>query len=225
MSKKLIRIFLLLLLLVGGLSLSSCIHLGNSGPSTSVNSYDEVKRELADLPGAIFFDISAYDENAFYFWVSHPPPNGEPKTGYLLYADTNSVAHLEKTDTGSTLSYLALGCGNLELLYQEENFTPAIAANTVHRGVPMEVHFTDESDWYEREYDTPNSSHLFPRGTQLLRFTYKFSFNECLYTMEIMLRIPPEQVEMVDIEEEKAAADAEAWGLIDNILDQGGVSK
>jgi hypothetical protein len=53
MLKKSVRIFLVLLLLAGGLLLSSCIRLGNSGPYTAVDSYDEVKRELADLPGVI----------------------------------------------------------------------------------------------------------------------------------------------------------------------------
>ncbi|MDR1183822.1 MAG: hypothetical protein LBK67_03390 [Coriobacteriales bacterium] len=223
MPRRFIRIFLVLLLLAGWLFLlSRCIHFGNSGPYTAIDSYDEVKRELADLPGVIFPDISAYDEDAFHFWVSHPPPNGEPKTGYSLQAEADGATRLKKKDTKSTLSYFSLLCDNEELSYQWTDSSPAITANMVHRGTPIEAHVYDDTEWHEQELAAHDGSYLYPEGTQVFRFSYEFSFEGYQYAVTTTLTIPPERIGAVDIEEEKAAANAEAWELIDNILDQGG---
>ncbi|MDR1183823.1 MAG: hypothetical protein LBK67_03395 [Coriobacteriales bacterium] len=226
MLRRFIRIFSMLLLLAGGLFLlSRCIPLGNSGPYTAVDSYDEVKRELADLPGVIFLDISAYDEDDFEFMIYHDPPNGEPKTGYWLQAFTGNITRLERVGATSTLSSLLLNCWSEELPYRDENSTPTITASTVYRGIPIETHVVDDTERHEQELAARGGSYLYPKGTQVFNFSYEFSFDGYVYTVTTTLTIPPDQIEIVDIEEEKAAADAEAWELIDNILDQGGVPR
>lgn len=220
---KALGILLAILLLGYVLWLLGCsIHLGNSGPASPVDSYDELKQELADLPGVVFPDISTFDEDTFTFEVLHPPPNGEPKVGYSFYAYTVSVERLEKSSADSMLSGLRFGCANIGLLAQEEASTPWAAVNTIYRGIPMEIHITDVTEEY---VITQGDSSPYPRGTQVFYFSHKFSFDGYRYEIYADLMISPERISEVDIEEEKAAADAEIKGLIDSILDQKGVPR
>jgi hypothetical protein len=225
MFKRFLRVLLVFLLAIGGLSLSGCIHFGNSGPSAVVDSYNEVKRELVDLPGVIFLDISTYDEDEFEFSVCQFPPSGKPKTGYLLQASTGGATRLERAGADSAFSYFSLLCDNEELSYRWVDSSPAITANTVYRGIPMEKYLYDDTEQYERELAAHDDSYLYPKGTQVFRFSYEFSLNGYLYIMIAILTISPEQAEAPDSEAEMAAAEAELRGLIDDILNQGGIPR
>jgi hypothetical protein len=125
----------------------------------------------------------------------------------------------------SMFSDFSFECEDEKLSYRWRESAPTVAADTVHRGIPVETHIYDDTEWYQQELIAHNGSYLYPEGTQVFRFSYKFSFDGYLYTMIAVLTIQPEQIDKVDTEEEKAAADAEAWRLIDNMLDQGGASQ
>jgi hypothetical protein len=215
------------LAIVGILPLRSCIHLGNSGPLDRADSYEQVKQALVERTDIIYFDISEYDENDFDFWVYQIPPDGRPKTGYSLGADTHSVARLKKTGKESVLSIVSLRCFNEELMSASlgDLWLP-LDTNTVYRGIPMEAKIADKTDAYnDEESDEYDGSSPYPKGTRVFWLKREFFFNGYRYKITATLKIPPERIGKVDIEEEKAAANAEVEGFVDNILDQGGTSR
>jgi hypothetical protein len=125
----------------------------------------------------------------------------------------------------SMFSDFSLRCRNEKLSQQWEDFFPTIIETAVYRDIPMEVHITDETERYEQEIAAHNGPYLYPKGTRVFNYIYEFSFKGYFYELCGTLTILPEMSDDTDIEEEKAAADAEAWRLIDNILDQGGASQ
>jgi hypothetical protein len=223
MPMKLLRLFFALVLMLGCvLMLPSC----QMEPTREVDSYAEVKEALAEQrPDIIFPDISKYDEDQFVFKVGLYQGDRRIINGYSAYIPTEfnkGIRTVRAVKGESVLAELFIRSTNEEFYFDELNPIWELEPNTTYRGLDMEKDTHEMTDLVFKDHP---SGDLHPLGSRIFAFGYYFTLEGYRYELNAQMVLTPDDLESVDVEEEKDRADAELRALVDSVLDQGGVAK
>jgi hypothetical protein len=211
-----------------GVLAGSCL-LAASGCQTSpeypVESYDAIKRELADQPDIIFPDISKYESSGLLeYVVSLYEKDRNVRIGYAAW--TPDVTGKLSLEANTVLTFIGIGCSSLES-YDEERtaFILGGTTPTTYRSITLYT-FEREDHWFEEEDrlgDRPGD--VFPLGTKAGNISYTFDLNGYRYVVDGKTALLPKDQAHTTYEERMSQAKGELSAIVDSILDQGGVTK
>jgi hypothetical protein len=190
-----------------------------SAPEYQVDSYEQVKEELADQPDIIFPDISKYEElGMMEYHVTLYPGDRRIKNGYDLYPRDLTLG-LSSAETA--FEYVAIGSLSIEFYKDERNPAAPLDFNVTHRTVAMQLYEGDITE----DANGPNSAHRYPDGSRIGTLNLRFDLNGYRYFVRAMISLTPDELKTVTYEEKMVRAQAELFVLVDDILDKGEIPR
>jgi hypothetical protein len=180
-----------------------------------VESYEQVKADLADYPDIIFPDISKYEESGVLeYWVGLYPADRRIKNGYEIWTFDDIPA---PSAIGTAFSYVVMGSHSIEHYKDELNPAPPLDANMTYRTVPME--------FFEFEIADEDLPVLYPDGSRVGVLDFCFDLSGYRYMINVHVLLTPDEQATITYDEKMALAYAELLVLVDDILDKGGVPR
>ncbi|MDR3315950.1 MAG: hypothetical protein LBS98_05695 [Coriobacteriales bacterium] len=226
MGKKTICLFLIVTLLLGSLLvLPGCqlIWPPNIGPQYFVDSYEQIKQDLAeDQPEIIYPDISRYERSRVLVYKVFFSYQGDRKikSGYSIYSE---IIDIRETDVDSVFSSVETSAVNIELYYSEPDERPSLEPSMTYRMVLMEYRESENTDWYvAQDLLGEGEGYLYPLGTREGTIGCSFDVDGYRYHIGVGVAMTPDDLEVRSYEAWMEAAREEVYLIIDSVLDQRG---
>ncbi|MDR3316176.1 MAG: hypothetical protein LBS98_06850 [Coriobacteriales bacterium] len=216
MGKKTICLFLVVVLLLGGLFvLPGC----QVAPRYEVDSYEQIKQDLAEhQPEIIYPDISRYEQSGVLaYWVHLYPGDRRMKNGYIVGSDYS----FREADVDSSFSIVSVEAKSIEYYYDERNPCPPLVPSMTYRAVSVEYYERETTDWYiSQDRLGEGEGYLYPLGTREGGIECLFAVNGYRYQIVIGVVMTPDDLKDKSYEAWMDAAREEVYLIIDSILDQ-----
>jgi hypothetical protein len=212
----------LLQLIVSGILALGCLVVlpgCQVAPLYHVESYEQVKEDLADLEGVVFPDISKYEESGvLIFIVEQYHKDRSVGAGYTVYTDSGD--RLESSGIDSTLSGVGICAYSLEYWGDELNPPPVLEPNDTYRSIPIQITYglpaaIDGGEVAENEVFQGRDG----------GFEYKFDLDGFRYIVSGSIIFSDDELVTPIVQERLADGKTEILAIVDSILDQKGVPR
>jgi hypothetical protein len=187
-------------------------------PMYKVESYEQVKEDLADLDGVVFPDISKYEDvGRFTFIVEQYQKDRNIKAGYGVYTEGDV---LDSSGIDSTLSALEICVYSLEYWGDELNPPRALVPNDTYRSIPVQITYglptaIDGGEVAENE----------PLQGRDGGIGYEFDLDGFRYTVGGTIIFSDGELVTPIVQERLAEGKPEILAIVDSILDQKGIPR
>jgi hypothetical protein len=191
-----------------------------TAPYYRVDSYEQLKEDLAGEPDIIFPDLSRFElYDGLVFDVYYCGYEYD-KSGYDIHLgeywlEQQSLYH-------SCIDGFGVACSDLNRDYDNDGDSSDTAddyikVNHEYRGMPMEYnsHFADE----HKEHSP------WPEGAVVGGVAYNFQLDGYRYYVNMGFQVPPDKLDTESPEAWMAKIESQTLSIVDNILDQAGVPR
>jgi hypothetical protein len=211
----------LLRLIVSGILAWGCLVVlpgCQVAPLYKVESYEQVKEDLADLDGVAFPDISKYEESGMLtFIVDQYQKDRSIKAGYGVYTKSDV---LDSSGIDSTLSGLGIYVCSLKYWGDELNPPPTLVPNNTYRSIPVQITYglptaIDGGEVAENE----------PLQGRDGGIGYEFDLDGFRYAVGGTVIFLDDELVTPLVQERLAEGKTEILVIVDSILDQKGIPR
>jgi hypothetical protein len=215
-SKAVVAWAAILLVCTALVTLCGC----SPAPIIGLTSLDEVKGYFVDDPDVRFPDLTSYEGLTIGYNIvtDHPDRSVVGGYGISIFGDMYDTHY----NAISTTDGIFFDCYTS---YYYSKRMPIVGQpqlpTTNYRGLTVKNYSGEMSESYAKGPDNNNS---FPEGTFAYSYRYIFELDGYYYLVDSRLILTPDEQATQDIEAEKAKAEADAWALIDSLLEWGSTS-